>query len=144
MATMFQQYADGLYDSYELADADNETGKYYNDTAMNDWLSFDTRACLFHIMDAIDGVQAAVTQVISRYSTTGSEYRLYRCLKLSWEYTIKDPPEGLTMDSLLSVMVAATDSELMNFIGLVDAYRQSLWNKEFNAEYFAALARGFK
>jgi len=53
-----------------------------------------------------------------------------------------EPPE-LTMDSILSVMVTATDSELMNFIGLVDAYRQSLWNKEFNAEYFAALAKGF-
>jgi len=49
----------------------------------------------------------------------------------------------VTMESLLSIMAAATDSELMNFIGLVDAYRQSLWNKPFNAEYFAALARGF-
>ena len=49
----------------------------------------------------------------------------------------------VTMDSILSIMAAATDSELMNFIGLVDAYRQSLWNKPFNAEYFAALARGF-
>ncbi|GAI59416.1 unnamed protein product, partial [marine sediment metagenome] len=29
------------------------------------------------------------------------------------------------------------------FVGLVDAYRTSVWNREFNEEYFAALARGF-
>ncbi|GAH29755.1 unnamed protein product, partial [marine sediment metagenome] len=29
------------------------------------------------------------------------------------------------------------------FVGLVDAYRQSIWNRPFNKDFFAALARGF-
>ncbi|GAH60107.1 unnamed protein product, partial [marine sediment metagenome] len=33
--------------------------------------------------------------------------------------------------------------QLTNFIGFVDAYRQSIWNRPFNREYYAALARGF-
>ena len=49
----------------------------------------------------------------------------------------------ITMDAILSAMVTATPDELQYFIGLVDAYRQSLWNRPFNREYFAALARGF-
>lgn len=51
--------------------------------------------------------------------------------------------EDLTMDAILSVMITASEAEYRTFIGLVDAYRVGLWNKPFNAEYFAALARGF-
>jgi len=74
----------------------------------------------------------------------------YKGFSRDWRdalYWINDNwPTGaaeITMDDILSAMVTATDSQLMNFIGLVDAFRQSLWNKSFNAEYFAALARGF-
>jgi len=49
----------------------------------------------------------------------------------------------LTMGDLLSVMLSASEDEYRYFIGLVDAYRVGLWNKPFNSEYFAALARGF-
>jgi len=49
----------------------------------------------------------------------------------------------VTMDTILSLMVGASPDQLEYFIGLVDAYRQSLWNRPFNAEFFAALARGF-
>jgi hypothetical protein len=48
------------------------------------------------------------------------------------------------MDILLSAMITATPEQLKKFIGLVDAYRQSLWNQEFDSEFFAALARGFE
>lgn len=52
--------------------------------------------------------------------------------------------DGMDMDMLLSAMVGAKFNQLQYFIGIVDAYRQSLWNKPFNAEFFAALARGFE
>jgi len=66
------------------------------------------------------------------------------CFYISIFRAAHEPIGGeVTMDSLLSAMVTATDPQLMNFIGLVDAYRQSLWNKPFNAELFAALAKGF-
>lgn len=50
----------------------------------------------------------------------------------------------IDMDTLLNTMLTATPYQLQYFIGIVDAYRQSVWNKPFNAEFFAALARGFE
>lgn len=60
-----------------------------------------------------------------------------------WYFTNCIETAVFDMDTLLSVMLTASDDEYKNFIGLVDAYRVGLWNKPFNAEYYAALARGF-
>lgn len=51
---------------------------------------------------------------------------------------------AIDMDTLLSTMLTASPEQTMSFVGLVDAYRQSVWNRPFNQEYFAALARGFE
>ena len=55
-------------------------------------------------------------------------------------------PEGgtVTMSAILSAMLAAQYDELQQFIGLEDAYRSALWDQPFNAEFYAALARGFR
>lgn len=60
-------------------------------------------------------------------------------------YYASQQPVGaeITLDAILSAMLTADDDQIQYFIGLVDAYRQSIWNKPFNREYFAALARGF-
>ena len=50
----------------------------------------------------------------------------------------------IDMDTILNTLLTATPYQIQYFIGLVDAYRQSLWNKPFNSEFFAALARGFE
>jgi len=47
------------------------------------------------------------------------------------------------MDAILNAMLAAEFSEFQMFIGIEDAYRMALWNKPFNAEFYAALGRGF-
>lgn len=52
-------------------------------------------------------------------------------------------PEPFTMDSLITAMLSASPDQIMYFVGLVDAYRQSIWTKPFNHEFYAALARGF-
>jgi len=49
----------------------------------------------------------------------------------------------LTMDKMINTMLMADPSEVTYFIGLVDAYRQSIWNAPFNKEFYSALARGF-
>lgn len=49
----------------------------------------------------------------------------------------------VTMAAMLNAMLGASPYELTYFIGLVDAYRSAIWEKPFNAEFFAALARGF-
>ena len=60
-----------------------------------------------------------------------------------WAY--KDaPPAVVTMESILAAMITATDDDFKSFIGIVDAYRVGLWNKPFDSNYYAALARGFK
>ncbi|NVM23978.1 MAG: hypothetical protein HWN68_19640 [Desulfobacterales bacterium] len=80
--------------------------------------------------------------ILTRY--THQAYRITGAL-----YWIDDnwpeeaPPVEVTMDAILSAMLKATNPQIQYFIGLVDAYRQSLWNRPFNREYFAALARGF-
>lgn len=51
---------------------------------------------------------------------------------------------GLDMSELIGVMLLANPSEIEYFVGLSDAYRQSIWNRPFNQEMFAALARGFE
>ena len=51
---------------------------------------------------------------------------------------------GITMDAILSAMITASFDELQKFIGLVDAYRVAVWNAPFNADFYAALARGFQ
>ncbi|GAI67845.1 unnamed protein product [marine sediment metagenome] len=60
-------------------------------------------------------------------------------------FTIAEAPDaGITMRMILDEMFTADNEELKEFIGLVDAYRQSLWNKPFDMEFWAATARGFE
>jgi len=47
------------------------------------------------------------------------------------------------MPSILTAMLAATPEEIQQFIGIVDAFRVSIWNRPYNEEFYAALARGF-
>jgi len=47
------------------------------------------------------------------------------------------------MPSILTAMLAAKPDEIEQFIGIVDAYRVSIWNRPYNEEFYAALARGF-
>lgn len=54
-------------------------------------------------------------------------------------------PTGVTvtMADILNCMLGAKFDELQKFIGIEDAYRVALWNAPFNADFYAALARGF-
>ena len=47
------------------------------------------------------------------------------------------------MASILTALLAATPDEIAQFIGIVDAFRVSIWNRPYNEEFYAALARGF-
>lgn len=61
-----------------------------------------------------------------------------------WYFTNCIGETELTMADILDTMLAAEPYEINYFVGIVDAYRQSIWNKPFNVEFFAALARGFE
>lgn len=92
---------------------------------------------------------SGLTQIINaignvRGGYCGSPYDWNILLAFEWTY-LNAGGDGVevTMDAILSAMVAAESEQIMYFVGLVDAYRQSVWNKPFNQEFFAALARGF-
>ena len=74
--------------------------------------------------------------------TSSTRYYLVAALEYINDNAAFEAPE-FDMDVLLSAMVGADPAQVMYFIGLVDAYRQSVWNRPFNQEFFAALARGF-
>lgn len=55
------------------------------------------------------------------------------------------PEEGeVTMSSIMLAMLQADPDEVLRFIGLVDAFRNSVWARPFNQELYAALSKGFQ
>lgn len=100
---------------------------------------------ILYTLLASDSVGAAVEDIILRgdYGYGDPTYLIPTALDPAMAF----PELGdndLTMGRILSVMLQADPSEVLYFIGLVDAYRQSVWNQPFNKEYYAALARGFR
>lgn len=57
--------------------------------------------------------------------------------------TAADIPDP-TMQQIINAMFLANKTQVTSFVGLMDAYRQSIWNMPFNAEMWAAVARGFQ
>jgi len=55
-----------------------------------------------------------------------------------------DAGGAIDMDAILNAMLKSSFDNLQQFIGIVDAYRVALWNAPFNADFYAALARGFQ
>jgi len=49
----------------------------------------------------------------------------------------------LTMEHILAVMMDAIPPEIEQFVGIMDAYRQAIWNIDFNQKYYASLAKRF-
>ncbi len=48
------------------------------------------------------------------------------------------------MASILAAMMEATPEEIVQFMGITQAYKVAVWDAPFNEEFYAALARGFK
>jgi len=74
------------------------------------------------------------------FSYTNVDIEGYTLIRDNWP----DEAPELTMEAILIAMLGANASEVMYFVGLVDAYRQSVWNQPFNQDFFASLARGFE
>ncbi len=53
-------------------------------------------------------------------------------------------PYTLSMADILNTMLTADPYQVEYFVGLMDAYRLSIWDKPFNQEFFNALGEGFK
>ena len=124
--------ADWVYDTFITPHADWLV-TYYTSSSFN--LNWRT-----HVALSISNLRYAVEYLIHCNTTENHPLRLPYYLT---NCITAEAPE-LTMGDILSTMLSAAPDEVEYFVGLVDAYRQSIWNKPFNQEFFAALARGFE
>lgn len=92
--------------------------------------------------EAIEDILKAISDVAVAASSFGG-WNPYDWEGPIWWY-LNNCVAGVDMASILTAMVTATPSQVENFVGLVDAFRQGIWNRPFNKELFAALARGFE
>lgn len=110
-------------------------------TSLHDWLDAEGNP---NSADVVLAMRYNFGKLRDKYSTTIGSYRIRLINTLQW---INDnwPTDGVevNMASILNAMLAADFSELQMFIGIEDGYRIAVWNKPFNAEFYAALARGF-
>lgn len=93
---------------------------------------------------AANNMAAVIWDMRAKFSIGTDSVRYPLVVGLQWIDT--NWPSGggsCTMDDIINAMLTATDSQYTSFIGIVDAYRVALWNAPFNADFYAALARGF-
>jgi len=106
------------------------------------WFIGNETQAIFEIITAVDYLNQSVREILSADAGESPTTMLMACLeKMRTEYSAGNGE--VTMDAVLTAMITADFDELRKFIGLVDAYRVALWNEPFNAEFYAALARGF-
>lgn len=100
------------------------------------------KSSLYHCAAAIDKLSTMIWTCTLGGTSNPKICGLYD--SVYWSFFGGDGGVELEMEMIINAMLAATPYEVNYFVGLVDAYRQSLWNKSFNSEFFAALARGFE
>ncbi len=119
-------------------------------------LTYSNR-CLNHMSDAwvhwysnqdhnaIEDVLSGLSDANAAAGYAGWGYDPFAYVGPWWWYLTNCIEGGtLTMADIITAMHTASNEELKTFIGLVDAYRISLWNKPFESDFYAAIARGFE
>lgn len=106
------------------------------------WTAGNDHSCLYWTLFGVDDLQYVTRDITYRYIWGENGFSMM--IPTAFRY-LKEQIDAMTvsMDAILSAMLTAEPNQVQYFVGLVDAYRQSVWNKPFNQEFFAALARGF-
>jgi hypothetical protein len=111
----------------------------YSTQAWTHYYAGQVLPAIYDILMCIDRHYMALA-LADTYDLTYTEpYAIKWCLKYL-QAGIGSKP---TMGDILTAMLTAKYDELTSFVGIEDAYRSAIWNQPFNAEYYAALARGF-
>jgi len=94
------------------------------------------------VAEAGSRLENACHNMIGPPFVTNAQYYLYDILLKIYQYW----PSGGTvdMDAILNAMLAAKFDQLQKFIGIEQAYMAAIWNAPFNADFYAALARGWR
>lgn len=111
----------------------------YLDDALDHWELNEDHEAIYDLHHGAAHLWWAIDYLTYKYSPFYPEMPIPHFLE---HHTTEEA--AVDMDSILSAMITANFEQLQKFIGLVDAYRSALWDKPFNAEFYAGLARGFR
>ena len=114
--------------------------QWYYDQAQTALTASQYKVAIQYLINARSHIINALQWNTTYKAGESPSYAVSYCL--DWLYDNIGPAE-ITMAAILNAMLIASPYEVNYFVGLVDAYRQSIWNKPFNKEFYAALARGF-
>ncbi len=138
----FPASLDMLSDAWDLCPLTIETSQLGINNAWAHWNASQDHLAIQDTLLALQELHDTVDNMLSYIFSFDPKTLLCKVLYQMADLTGGDEFE-LTMDAILSTMIGASPDQVTYFVGLVDAYRQSIWNKPFNAEFFAALSRGF-
>jgi hypothetical protein len=130
--------------------------------AWDEWYSFHLTTVIGDTVNCTDSIDLAIASGYSEdgfWYTLDAVYYLLEAFIFHATYGIKDEDNGahagalywagqgdgaVDMDAILSAMITADYDQLQKFIGIEDAYRSAIWDQPFNAQFYAALAQGFR
>lgn len=140
------EFDDFLADFYTQFDTSRAFGASCKQDLTNAQISYaggDDHAALGSLINSVDKLVDTWLYFYDTYVYPYPRYNLIKLFDITGSRLDALEAGGVTMDAINSAMLTATDDQYKYFIGLVDAFRVGLWNKPFEAEFFAALARGF-
>lgn len=119
-------------------DVGTNAGNEQADASLHYSLNQD-HAAIGHLISCVGYVRQAMFDLLQRDTANNP---IFASLWL-WKY-LHDNAGTPSMDDILTAMLTATYDQLTKFIGIEDAYRSAIWDQPFNAEFYAALANGFR
>jgi len=147
MAWTYDQLITALWDRLAGANNDRASVSVARNAALIDWNAGDDHAAIGHIIDGMSETIQYMANMLAKgyYGWDGSTFLLPTALDRNYAcpFITEAPEYDLTMMEILSTMYTAHPDEVQFFVALVDAYRQSIWNRPFPKVYYADLARGF-
>lgn len=147
MAWGYDSLITELESKYGLAENRTSSARNSNSKAYTHYIASEDHSAIYDLYKAIDYNNQAIELLLAQgfYGWPGDTHALLNALNRSkaCPFITEAPPTEVSMDAILSAMISSDFDDLQKFIGLIDAYRVALWNKPFNADFYAALARGF-
>ncbi len=147
MGWTYDQLISKLTSNYGLARSHHLSMNTEITQAWADWYVPDDHACLYDVLQCLEQARDCFVDILSKsyYDWNGSTFALMDALdrEHACPFITECAPDPLTMEAILNTMLTADPYQVEYFVGLVDAYRQSIWGKTFNSEFFTALAQGF-
>lgn len=123
---------------YAYSDNGIVAGNHQADANLH-WTLNQDHLAIQDLISCIGAVRQAIFDLMAKDSHMNPTYASMWLLKY-----LKDHAGTPAMGDILTAMLAAKFDELQTFIGIEDAYRSALWDQPFNAQFYAALANGFR